>query len=59
MLCCRHALDQMDDDASIVFVSSIAATRAGSQLVAYDASKAGLSGLAAIWRWRASRAASA
>ncbi|MEW5688239.1 MAG: SDR family NAD(P)-dependent oxidoreductase [Pseudomonadota bacterium] len=46
MLCCRHGLDRMDDDASIVFVSSIAAKKAGSQLVAYDATKAGLAGLA-------------
>ncbi|MBA4012701.1 MAG: oxidoreductase [Phenylobacterium sp.] len=46
MLCCRYGLDRMDDDASIVFVSSIAAKKAGSQLVAYDASKSGLAGLA-------------
>lgn len=46
MLCCRHGLDRMDGDSSIVFVSSIAAKKAGSQLVAYDSSKAGLAGLA-------------
>jgi NAD(P)-dependent dehydrogenase (short-subunit alcohol dehydrogenase family) len=46
MLCCRYGLDRMADDSSIVFVSSIAAKRAGSQLVAYDSSKAGLGGLA-------------
>ncbi|MBL8554679.1 MAG: SDR family oxidoreductase [Phenylobacterium sp.] len=46
MLCCRHALDRMADDSSIVFISSIAAKKAGSQLVPYDASKAGLAGLA-------------
>src|SRR5262245_58658501 len=46
MLCCRHGLDRMSDDSSIVFVSSIAARKPGSQLVAYDASKAGLAGLA-------------
>jgi NAD(P)-dependent dehydrogenase (short-subunit alcohol dehydrogenase family) len=46
MLCCRHALDRMADDSSIVFISSIAARKAGSQLVPYDASKAGLAGLA-------------
>ncbi len=46
MLCCRHALDRMEDNSSIVFVSSIAARRAGSLLVPYDASKAGLQGLA-------------
>jgi NAD(P)-dependent dehydrogenase (short-subunit alcohol dehydrogenase family) len=36
----------MDDDSSIVFMSSIAALKAGSQLVPYDAAKAGLAGLA-------------
>lgn len=46
MLCCRHALDCMADDSSIVFISSVAAKKAGSQLVPYDASKAGLAGLA-------------
>lgn len=46
MLCCRHGIDRMADDSSIVFVSSIAARKAGSQLVAYDSSKAGLAGLA-------------
>ena len=46
MLCCRHGLERMEDGASILFVSSIAARRAGSQLVPYDASKAGLAGLA-------------
>lgn len=46
MLCCRHAIDRMDDDSSIVFMSSIAALKAGSQLVPYDAAKAGLVGLA-------------
>lgn len=46
MLCCRHALDRMDDDSAIVFMSSIAALKAGSQLVPYDAAKAGLMGLA-------------
>ena len=46
MLCCRHAVDRMDDDSSIVFMSSIAALKAGSQLVPYDAAKAGLVGLA-------------
>lgn len=46
MLCCRHGMDRMDDDSSIVFVSSIAARKPGSQLVAYDATKAGLGGLA-------------
>jgi NAD(P)-dependent dehydrogenase (short-subunit alcohol dehydrogenase family) len=45
VLCCREALPRLDDGASIVFISSIAGLTAGSQLVAYDASKAGLSGL--------------
>ena len=45
MLCCREALPKLDDGSSIVFISSIAALRSGSQLVAYDASKAALGGL--------------
>jgi NAD(P)-dependent dehydrogenase (short-subunit alcohol dehydrogenase family) len=45
VLCCREALPRLDDGASIVFISSIAGLTAGSQLVAYDASKAALSGL--------------
>ena len=45
MLCCREALPRLADGASIVFVSSIAGLRAGSQLVSYDASKAALGGL--------------
>jgi NAD(P)-dependent dehydrogenase (short-subunit alcohol dehydrogenase family) len=45
MLCCRAALPKLADGASIVFISSIAALGAGSQLVAYDASKAALGGL--------------
>lgn len=44
-LCCREALPKLEDGASIVFISSIAALRAGSQLPAYDASKAALGGL--------------
>src|SRR5437868_5882837 len=42
MLCCREALPRLADGASIVFVSSIAGLRAGSQLLSYDASKAAL-----------------
>ena len=45
VLCCREALPRLDDGAAIVFISSIAGLTAGSQLVAYDASKAALSGL--------------
>src|SRR6478752_2987497 len=40
MLCCRKALKHVADGSSIVFISSIAALRSGSQLIAYDASKA-------------------
>ena len=45
VLCCREAMPRLDDGSSIVFISSIAGLTAGSQLVAYDASKAALSGL--------------
>ena len=45
MLCCRKALKPVADGSSIVFISSIAALRSGSQLIAYDASKAALGGL--------------
>src|SRR5262249_60297686 len=45
MLCCREALPKLADGSSIVFISSIAGLTAGSQLVAYDASKAALSGV--------------
>ncbi len=45
MLCCREALPVLDDGSAVVFVSSIAGLQAGSRLVAYDASKAGLAGL--------------
>ncbi|MDY7101177.1 MAG: SDR family oxidoreductase [Actinomycetota bacterium] len=45
MLCCRQALEVLDDDSSIVFISSVAGLTAGSRLPAYDASKAALSGL--------------
>jgi NAD(P)-dependent dehydrogenase (short-subunit alcohol dehydrogenase family) len=44
-LCVKHALPQLAHGASIVLVSSIAGRRAGSNLPAYDASKAALSGL--------------
>ncbi len=45
MLCCRTGLDRLDSGSAIVFISSIAALRSGSQLPAYDASKAALGGL--------------
>ena len=45
VLCCREALPRLDDGASIVFISSIAGLTAGSQLPAYDASKAAIGGL--------------
>ena len=45
MFCCRQALDRFDDGGSIVFISSIAALKAGSQMAAYDSSKAALGGL--------------
>src|SRR4029450_740869 len=45
MLCCREALPKLAEGSSIVFIYSIAGLTAGSQLVAYDASKAALSGL--------------
>jgi NAD(P)-dependent dehydrogenase (short-subunit alcohol dehydrogenase family) len=45
MLCCRKALKHLADGSSIVFISSIAALRSGSRLIAYDTSKAALGGL--------------
>ena len=45
MLCCRSALPTFSDGGSIVFISSIAALRAGSQMAVYDSSKAALGGL--------------
>ncbi len=45
VLCCREALPKLADGASIVFISSIAGLRSGSQLPAYDASKAALAAL--------------
>jgi len=46
MLTVKQALPKMADASSIVFISSIAGMTAGSRLPAYDASKAGLFGLA-------------
>ena len=45
MLCVREALKNLADGAAIVFISSIAALKAGSQMASYDASKAALGGL--------------
>ena len=45
MLCVQAALPHLSDRSSIVFVSSISAKVAGSQIPAYDASKAALGGL--------------
>jgi NAD(P)-dependent dehydrogenase (short-subunit alcohol dehydrogenase family) len=44
-LLCRAALPKVADGTSIVFVSSVAGLKPGSRLPAYDASKAGISGL--------------
>jgi NAD(P)-dependent dehydrogenase (short-subunit alcohol dehydrogenase family) len=45
MLACREALPKFENGGSIVFISSIAALRAGSQMAVYDSSKAALGGL--------------
>ncbi|MHC1942938.1 SDR family oxidoreductase [Bradyrhizobium sp. UFLA06-06] len=45
MLCCRAAVPKFEDGGSIVFISSIAALKAGSQMAVYDSSKAALGGL--------------
>jgi NAD(P)-dependent dehydrogenase (short-subunit alcohol dehydrogenase family) len=45
MFCCRQALDKFDPGGAIVFISSIAALKAGSQMAVYDSSKAALGGL--------------
>jgi NAD(P)-dependent dehydrogenase (short-subunit alcohol dehydrogenase family) len=45
MLCCRAGLPKFDNGGSIVFISSIAALKAGSQMAVYDSSKAALGGL--------------
>jgi NAD(P)-dependent dehydrogenase (short-subunit alcohol dehydrogenase family) len=44
-ICSREALPHLGQDDSIVFIGSTAGLRPGSQLPAYDASKAGLVGL--------------
>ncbi len=45
MFCCRQALHKFDPGGAIVFISSIAALKAGSQMAVYDSSKAALGGL--------------
>jgi len=45
MLCCKAALPALASGSPIVFISSIAGLTSGSQLPAYDASKAALGGL--------------
>jgi NAD(P)-dependent dehydrogenase (short-subunit alcohol dehydrogenase family) len=45
MLCCREALAKFENGGSIVFISSISALKAGSQMAVYDSSKAALGGL--------------
>ncbi len=45
MLCCKAALPTLASGSPIVFISSIAGLTSGSQLPAYDASKAALEGL--------------
>src|SRR4051812_49076789 len=44
-LVARAALPTLDDGASIVFISSVAGLKPGSNIPAYDASKAALAGL--------------
>jgi len=44
-LVCKAALPLMDQDGAIVFIASVAGISAGSQIPAYDASKAGIFGL--------------
>jgi NAD(P)-dependent dehydrogenase (short-subunit alcohol dehydrogenase family) len=44
-LACRAALPLLPEGGSIVLVSSLAGTRPGSRLPAYDASKSALAGL--------------
>jgi NAD(P)-dependent dehydrogenase (short-subunit alcohol dehydrogenase family) len=45
MLCCRAAMPQFENGGAIVFISSIAALKAGSQMAVYESSKAALGGL--------------
>ncbi len=45
MLCCRDGLRHLDNGASVVFISSAAALKAGTRSASYDASKAALAAL--------------
>jgi NAD(P)-dependent dehydrogenase (short-subunit alcohol dehydrogenase family) len=45
-LLCRGGLPRMPEGGSVVFISSVAGLKPGSRLPAYDASKAGIVGLA-------------
>ena len=45
MLCCREALKVFESGGGIVFIASIAALKAGSQMAVYDSSKTALGGL--------------
>ena len=42
---CKLALEHLDDDGSVVLVSSVASLKPGSRIPAYDSSKAALAGL--------------
>lgn len=44
-IACKLGLRHLDPDSSIVLMASVAGTRAGSRIPAYDASKAALGGL--------------
>jgi NAD(P)-dependent dehydrogenase (short-subunit alcohol dehydrogenase family) len=44
-LVARHAMPRLADGGALVFISSVAGTRPGSRIPAYDASKAALPGL--------------
>jgi NAD(P)-dependent dehydrogenase (short-subunit alcohol dehydrogenase family) len=45
MLCCRDGMRHLDDGASVVFISSLAALKAATRSASYDASKAALAAL--------------
>jgi len=45
MLCCRDGLRHLENGSSVVFISSLAALKAATRCVAYDASKAALAAL--------------
>jgi NAD(P)-dependent dehydrogenase (short-subunit alcohol dehydrogenase family) len=42
---CKLALQHLDDDGSVVLISSVASMKPGSRMPAYDSSKAALAGL--------------